>query len=186
MTRALLLFISLVALSGAQIKAQTHRSLPPQPATIPSGADGSLALVGEARRSHLLGSADLYDVAVYLPNGADMNGALINPDVSKALRVQVHAPDDLPLRLTFDWRAELLPRMNAAGSTHLRNAFGSLRHGDLLMVEYAPRTGTVVKINKTLVVPTAGHDLMLAFLDHWVGQRPVSEDMRRQLLGLSP
>jgi hypothetical protein len=25
------------------------------------------------------------------------------------------------------------------------------------------------------------HDLMLAFLDHWLGQRPVSEELRRAL-----
>jgi hypothetical protein len=25
--------------------------------------------------------------------------------------------------------------------------------------------------------------LMLAFLDHWLGQRPVSEDLKRDLLG---
>jgi hypothetical protein len=31
-------------------------------------------------------------------------------------------------------------------------------------------------------VSGAHHDLMLAFLDHWLGDRPVSEDIKRTLL----
>jgi hypothetical protein len=31
-------------------------------------------------------------------------------------------------------------------------------------------------------VSGAHHDLMLAFLDHWLGDRPVSEELKRTLL----
>jgi hypothetical protein len=31
----------------------------------------------------------------------------------------------------------------------------------------------------------AHHDFMLAFLDHWLGQHPVSEEIKRTLSGLS-
>jgi hypothetical protein len=34
-------------------------------------------------------------------------------------------------------------------------------------------------------VTGASHDLILAFLDHWLGQRPVSEEIKRALLGSS-
>jgi hypothetical protein len=36
-----------------------------------------------------------------------------------------------------------------------------------------------------VAVSDANHDLMLAFLDHWLGQRPVSDEIKRTLLGSS-
>ena len=52
-------------------------------------------------------------------------------------------------------------------------------------VEYVPGKGTAVRVNKAVAVSGAHHDLMLAFLDHWLGQRPVSEELRHALLGSS-
>jgi len=40
-----------------------------------------------------------------------------------------------------------------------------------------------VRVNKGVVVSAAHHDLMLTFLDHWLGQRPVSEEIKKSLLG---
>jgi hypothetical protein len=58
-----------------------------------------------------------------------------------------------------------------------------LRHGDVVLIEYAPRKGTSVHVNRSILVLGEAHELMLAFLDHWLGQRPVSEDLKRTLLG---
>ena len=33
-------------------------------------------------------------------------------------------------------------------------------------------------MNNARVVSSAHHDLMLAFLDHWLGQQPVSQEMK--------
>lgn len=169
----------LLVVTTATAPAQVERH---PPATIALGTS-SLSLVAQARRTHLLDTVDLYGVAIYLPDHLPLRPALSDPQVAKVLRVEVHAADDLAQRSTIDWRSELIPRLNAAGSAHLRNAVGALRRGDSLLVEYSPQLGTSVRINKTVVVPSASHDLMLAFADHWLGQRPVSEEMRRQLLG---
>jgi hypothetical protein len=39
-----------------------------------------------------------------------------------------------------------------------------------------------VRVNDPTAVSTGHHDLMLAFLDRWIGQ-PVSEEMEAALLG---
>lgn len=52
-------------------------------------------------------------------------------------------------------------------------------------VEYVPAKGTVVRVNRAVAVSGAHHELMLAFLDHWLGQRPLSEEIKRTLLGSS-
>jgi hypothetical protein len=36
--------------------------------------------------------------------------------------------------------------------------------------------------HESLSVSGANHDLLLAFLDHWIGQRPLSEEIKQSLL----
>jgi hypothetical protein len=55
-----------------------------------------------------------------------------------------------------------------------------------VQIEFAPEKGTTVRVNKAVAVSGGHHDLMLAFLDHWLGQRPVSEEIKRTLLTWTP
>jgi hypothetical protein len=148
------------------------------PSTVAAAGNTPLSLTGQARRALLVGTVDLYEVALY----QDASSELLSPRTAKAMRIEVTAPDDLPHRIALEWRTELVPRLNPTATTHLRNAFSALRHGDVVLIEYTPSTGTVVRVNKTVAVPAADHDLMLAFLDHWIGQRPVSEELKRELV----
>jgi hypothetical protein len=66
----------------------------------------------------------------------------------------------------------------------LRGVFAPLLSGDVVLVEYAPGRGTTVRVNRGVAVNAAHHDFMLAFLDHWLGPRPVSEEIKDKLLGL--
>ncbi|MGE0444967.1 MAG: hypothetical protein AB7P99_07035 [Vicinamibacterales bacterium] len=52
-----------------------------------------------------------------------------------------------------------------------------------MLVEHAPGRGTTVRVSRGVAVNAAHHDIMLAFLDHWLGTQPVSEEMKRTLLG---
>jgi hypothetical protein len=85
--------------------------------------------------------------------------------------------------VALDWRGELIPPLEPQAVKHLRGAFGPLRHGDVVQIEYVPGRGTTVRVNRGVTASGAHHDLMLAFLDHWLGDRPVSADMKRALLG---
>lgn len=78
-----------------------------------------------------------------------------------------------------------MPRLIPAATEHLSQTFAPLTRGDVVLVEYLPGRGTTLRVNKTVVVTGANHDLMVAFLDHWIGQRPVSEEIKRTLLGSS-
>ena len=140
-------------------------------------------LAAQARRAHLLGAVDFYSLALYVEGRMLNRGHLASPEVPKALRIEITYHDALPQRVTLDWRPELVPTLKPAGAAHLRGAFAPLRQGDVVLIEYAPAKGTTVRVNKAVAVSNADHDLMLAFLDHWLGQRPVSEEIKRTLLG---
>lgn len=141
-----------------------------------------LEKIGEAVRSFLLGQEEAYGVALYVDGSSVDVARLASADTPKALRLVVRQKDEIRPRIALDWKRELLPRVEPGVATHLQGTFAPLRHGDVVLIEYAPRKGTTVRVNSAVAVSGADHDLMLAFLDHWLGQNPVSEDLKQHLL----
>ena len=141
-----------------------------------------MTLAAQATRWDLLGAVELYTIALYTDQGAVSRDILASPDVAKALRIQVSYEEDLRRRLALDWRRELLPRLESAATAHIQGSFAPIQHGDVVIVEYVPGRGTTVRVNRGVAVSGANHDLMLAFLDHWIGQRPLSEEIKQSLL----
>jgi hypothetical protein len=178
-------FLSALTIASAVVLSAGAQPID-HPATFtPEGTVLSLARAGQAARVHLLGFYDLYSLALYVDVPPIDRARLLSPDVPKALRIDIRYRDDLSRRKpAIDWQGELIPRLEADAIAHLRGAFAPLRQGDIVLVEYVPARGTTVRINKGVTVPAAGHDLMLAFLDHWIGQRPVSDEIKRTLLGI--
>jgi hypothetical protein len=151
------------------------------PAEVVIKGAGTVPLAAHATRSYLLDTVDLYSLAVYVAGPMDRR-RLASPDVAKALRIEVTYVEDLHRPMPLDWRRELEPRLEPAGTAHLRGTFAPLQHGDVIQIEYVPRRGTSIRVNARSAADNASHDVMLAFLDHWVGQRPVSEEVKRELL----
>ncbi len=154
---------------------------------------GTIPLAGYAVRTYLLGTLEVYGVAVYAQGLVDRD-RLASPEVAKAVRIDVRDAEEtgrqppfdsvIRRRLPFDWRGELVPALDPGQSAHLRGVFAPLLSGDVVLVEYAPGRGTTVRVNRGVAVNAAHHDFMLAFLDHWLGPRPVSEEIKDKLLGL--
>ena len=141
-----------------------------------------LTLLAEGSRTDQLGGEALYTVAVYAKEGPLDVARLASADIAKALRIEVTSDDDPSSPLTRPWRRELVPRLDMAAAAQLRALTSPVRKGDVLLVEYEPGKGTTIRGNKLTVVSRAPHGLMVAFLDQWLGQRPVSEELKRTLL----
>ena len=140
-----------------------------------------MARVAQTSRNQLLGLIQIYNVALYLDGPVD-RARLASPQSAKALRIEVtHGNDDR--RLPVEWWRELIPKLEAQAVAHLMGTFGGLRSGDVVQIEYVPGQGTTLRVGKAEVVTGVNHDLMMAFLDNWIGQRPISEEMKRALLG---
>ena len=175
--RTALLPVLLLLLWAAAARAQTVH-----PETLTVDGTSSLTLDSHATRVHLLGRLELYTLGLYVEGTTVDRQQLASPDTRKALRIQVLHRDEPGERPTIDWRRELLPPLEPAATAHLRAALAPLRHNDVVLIDYVPGRGTRVHVNKAAAVPEAGHELMLAFLDHWLGQRPVSEEVKARLL----
>jgi len=141
-----------------------------------------LTLVAEGSRTDQLGGNALYIVAVYAEARPLDLAHLARADVAKALRIEVASDDDPFGPLTRPWRRELVPQLDFAASAQLLAIVGAVRKGDVLLVDYEPGKGTTIQGNGRTAVSRAPHSLMVAFLDQWLGQRPVSEELKRTLL----
>ena len=166
----------------SSLAVSVHAQAVVHPQSISPDGGGPLPVAGEATRSHLLGLTDLYSLALYVA-GSTSREHLLSPDVPKVLRIEIIYEEDPRSRIGIDWRGELVPRLESAATAHLRGTFAPLRGGDVVLVEYVPGKGTTVRVDKAVAVGGVNHELMLAFLDHWLGQRPVSEEIKRALLG---
>jgi hypothetical protein len=152
------------------------------PATLDLDAE-PLDLRGQATRLQLLGLVEVYSIALYLPRSAVDRDTIASPQTPKALRIEVRYEPGQFQRISEDWRRELIPPLRPAEVTHLRGTFASLKAGDVVLIAYTPKKGTTVRVNdESTAVPNGHHDAMVAFLDHWLGQKPVSEDIKRALL----
>jgi hypothetical protein len=183
MTRRYVAFIAAIV-SFAGTPAALHGQ---SPADVRVGFT-PLALVAEGSRTDQLGGEALYTVAAYAEARPLDLADLARADAAKALRIEVAIDDDPFSPLTRPWRLELVPpRLDPAATTHLLATVGAVRKGDVLLVEYEPGKGTTIRRNTLTAVSRAPHGLMIAFLDQWLGQRPVSEQLKRTLLeSLSP
>ena len=175
---------SIVLIAAVAICAPLRGQEPLHPPSMTPSGSAPINLVSQAQRTHLLGLVDLYSIALYA--GGTTERAMVSSETAKALRIAITYEPDLRRTLSLDWRPELIPPLEPAARTQLRGALAPLVRGDVVIVEYAPGKGTSIRINKTVVVSGISHDLMVAFLDHWIGQRPVSEDIRQQLLARHP
>jgi hypothetical protein len=173
--------LALVSATGFAAPAVLHGQ---SPAEVRAGST-RLTLIGEGTRTDQLGGDALYTVAVYAEAGPLDVARLADAETSKALRIEIVKDDDPFNPLTRPWRRELVPSLDLAAATHLRAITAPARKGDVLMVEYEPGRGTTIRGNTLTAVTRAPHGLMVAFLDQWLGQRPVSEDLKRTLLGKS-
>jgi hypothetical protein len=173
---SVVLITAIVSFAGAPIVLHGQ-----SPAEVRAGYT-RLNLVAEGARTDQLGDESLYTVAVYAESGPLDVARLTSAEVAKAMRIEITSDDDPFNPLTRPWRRELVPRLDLAAATHLRAITQPAREGDVLLVEYEPGKGTTIRGNRLTVVSRAPHGLMVAFLDHWLGQRPVSEELKRTLL----
>jgi hypothetical protein len=143
----------------------------------------ALALAGCGAETLLW--AELYRLGLYLPPGAPRDSgpasALASADLPKAVRLVVSYAGELPPVPPASWRARL-DRLEPRHARALAEAWPRLRRGDAVTVAYRPGRGTVVALGDRVVTADPGHGLMAALAGFWLGEDPVSEPLRAEVL----
>lgn len=162
-----------VAFSGLQSLAETT---PPNRLAL---EDVTLVLNGHGTREKLW--TDIYECALYLPRASANLRYIQDPATPKAVRITVMY-DDIPNRMPDEWREMFRAELSGESFARLRDAYGRLREGDVLLVTYAPDQGTKISVNDVQVVADRGNGLIDALLQQLLGDDAKSDDLRRLLL----
>ena len=130
----------------------------------------------------------VYDAALYLPGEVPGKDALT--DVPKRLELRYHvtiererfggsAEPFLEKNVPKDGLARLRPRIE-----QLNRLYRDVKEGDRYALDYAPGMGTTLILNGEPLGTIEGADFAAAYYAIWLGNKPISDTMRDELMGL--
>ena len=87
-------------------------------------------------------------------------------------------PEDLPNL----WREPLAEQISAEMLKILQEYYDAVKYGDRVQFAYLPSLGEEVRINDVPVIRDQDRELLPALIDLWLGDDPVSGNLKRLLL----
>lgn len=127
---------------------------------------------------------DMYHCAFYF---LDKRKQIAFSDLAKlgdpvAIRVEV-LTSMLPDRMPDVWRESIKPEIMDKAFRRFQKGFLNLEEGDVLVFMYLPGQATSLFLNEKLLFTDPGPGLMEALIEQWVGPHPISEELKKALLG---
>ncbi len=182
---SLLVFASLLSLPARALDVGGVQIAP----TAKLDADGpTLALNGAGVRKKLFIS--VYIGALYLPKKAATTQEVLAQTGQRRVLMQFVYDEVSAQKLVEAWNegfaanhsdAELAPLRARIGQFNA--LFSTVKKGDVITLDYRPGEGTRVNYNDQTKGVIPGEDFNKALLNIWLGDKPVTGDLKKALLG---
>ena len=173
-------------------------SLPAQSAVVGDVEIPDEVRLGESEQRLILNGAgvrkkffiSVYVAALYLPQPQrDVKALLQSPPANRVLMHFVYSKVAKP-KMDEGWREGFANNLEApvlaAVTERLERfvaLFGDMREGDQVWLDYRPGTGTTVTINGESRATIEGADFNAALLGVWLGEEPVTDELKNALVG---
>jgi hypothetical protein len=165
----------------------------PDTVTIPTAAgDQVLVVTGAALREKTMLKVDVYTVASYVAEGADLGGdraaALLTLDAPKRLRMDLRrsfSRDKLigafreVIEKNYPDLTPIAEDLAAFEGYFTRDA----QSGDVILFTYVPGQGLATELNGEVTGTITNTAFVEALWSVWFGAEPVNKDMRSSLAG---
>lgn len=138
-----------------------------------------LVKIADVKRNILF--FDMYRVAVFAPEPVAAPGRLYEQAEPLALELTCLYGGGMPDTLPKDWQRAILPRLSDQEEAALEKAFATLGKGDVVRIAFEPQSGTTIAVKGQTVVRQDGRRLLDGFLDLWLTDHPISNDLRKAL-----
>lgn len=165
-------------LTGIAVPSWADKDLPALPDRIPTEA-GTLVIAASGVRDMLFW--DLYRLAIYVPAGRSVQDLSSDPAMPRCLHLQLMIDGPPPKRIPKDWREALKPILSETEYDAIISHYRKLRKGDTLTVAFNG-TETESRFNETTFMKTNGAGLADAFFGLYLGDDPVSDDLKEELM----
>ena len=124
----------------------------------------------------------LYQASLYLNEKTSNIEKIMNQNTAKLLRLQVLYEKNLPDEIPNIWQEPLEEEISKELFKLLQNLYSDLNTRDVLLFIYDPDSGTKVSKNGNTLVTATDSVLMDTLLENWLGDEPVSSNLKRLLL----
>jgi len=125
---------------------------------------------------------DIYLLGMYLPVGGSDVANIRRSDTGKVFLLDVLYSGNMPEDLPNLWREPLSDQISTEFLEILQEHYEAVEYGDRVEFAYQPPLGEEIRINDVPVVREDGRELMPALIDLWLGDDPVSGNLKRLLL----
>jgi len=153
-----------------------------------AGADTGLVLNGAGVREKLF--FDIYVAALYVPEVTRDAQRILDAGLGKRMLMRFVYSEVEKKKMDDAWDEGFAANLEAGQLAALqqrldrfKGLFGNLKRGDEILLDYIPGTGTQVKLNGALQGIIEGGDFGSALFAVWLGRKPVTETLKRDLLG---
>jgi hypothetical protein len=174
------LAITLVPATNARAAEISGVTLPPSV----TYADKQLALSGCGTRemSVFFIDVEIYVISLYLPTPATDAATILAPGTTKLVQLDIVYEGSMPDSLPDEWRTRIEDAVSIEMLRTLQGFYERIRSGDVATIGYTPDNGTTLRINGEAVVSQPGNDLIDTMLRIWLGDSPISDNLKRLLL----
>lgn len=148
----------------------------------------TLELNGAGIRSKFV--FDIYIGALYLTNKQTTADAILNDQGPQQVSMYFVYDEVSAEKMRNGWNEGFANVLNEDALKKLQpqitafnQAFGNTVAGDVIHVQYTPKTGTTVVVNKVTKATIPGFDFHQALMKIWLGDEPVDADLKQGMLG---
>lgn len=142
--------------------------------------DSVYSLSGCGLREFLF--SDIYLLGMYLPlNHGDVS-EIADAGVGKIFLLEVLYDGTLPDDIPDLWREPLAEQLSTEMLEILQHHYDQIESGDRIEFSYQPSHGEELRINDEVIVEEQERELIPALLELWLGDDPVSGNLKRLLL----
>lgn len=184
---SMILFLAL-AFTGPPVLAIKIADTDVPDTLITDKAESALVLNGAGIRKKYF--MKIYIGALYLPARQSSASEITTGETPRSVHMHIlHSKisqkkitnawiDGLEANLSKDAMTALLPKLEKFNAL-----FREVHEGDVIRIDYLPGTGTQVTINTEVRGSVEGADFFNALLLVWLGEAPVSDNLKKAMLG---
>lgn len=132
----------------------------------------------------------IYIGALYLPTKQTSVATITTGDDARSIHMHILHSSISKKKITGAWKDGLAANLPEGEMTALtiklqqfNNLFSDVHEGDVIRIDYLPGTGTQVTINSEVRGSVKGTDFFNALLLVWLGDDPISSDLKKAMLG---
>ncbi len=124
---------------------------------------------------------DVYQCALYLEKAGKVRKTILEQKQPVTIRIKI-LTSELPGQVPDAWKETIKPEVSDKVYKRFKKNFRKLEEGDELLFSYKPGKATLLYLNREKVFSDPGAGLMYSLLDQWLGEEPVSDDLKTALV----